>query len=65
MLDRPSWYLPADELLEHAQRVASATPRNDRADVAEKSPEVAEKSPPQECSICRGTHGMEVQHACE
>lgn len=38
---------------------------HDRADVAEKSPEVAEKSPPQECSICRGTHGLEVIHACE
>jgi hypothetical protein len=32
--------------------------------VAEKSPNVAEKSP-DECSICRGRHGSEVQHACE
>lgn len=39
--------------------------------VAEKSPNVASGSPgvaeksPDECSICRGRHGSEVQHACE
>jgi hypothetical protein len=44
--------------------------------VASESPNVAEKSPdetaaatrnvaPDECSICRGRHGLEVQHACE
>lgn len=26
---------------------------------------VAEKSPAQECSICRGIHGLEITHACE
>ena len=33
-------------------------------DVASESPNVAEMSP-DECSICRGRHGSEVQHACE
>ena len=62
---RKGHWLNVASVLSTAQEVALRELSKSLKVVAEKSPDVAGKSPPQECSICRGVHGMEIVHACE
>lgn len=59
--ERAATPLPFRDLLLDIARSVTAR----EAAVAGGSPDVAEKSPAQECSICRGMHGLEITHACE